>query len=386
MPNTTEYWFKKLDSSEDKILPSNFKSLKKHLRKLEAGDVRERTIVNHIQALLPFSKWCQIDFKDLTEDLIFDYSEYLGKLTFTQGGEPKKYKPSTLYFHKTCVKSFLKDLNPTAVGALTLKRTQRELPEILNEQDIEALIKAALHHRDKAMISTLFESGCRKGEMLSIRLKNVEFDENGAIVILPQSKTKSRRIRLIYSASYLREWIECHPAGDNRESILFCSLRSPYNAISETGLHDQLRKIASRAGIKKPCNPHAFRHAAASRLALHLTEQELKVYLGWTMGSSQPQTYVHLSGKDIDSSILRMHGIVTEDPKNQGLKVMKCYRCRELVPVNSSFCSKCGMPLSETVEKQLEAEEVDIEGDLLEVLATDPQLSAKLLEMLKKLK
>jgi hypothetical protein len=39
----------------------------------------------------------------------------------------------------------------------------------------------------------------------------------------------------------------------------------------------------------------------------------MKEHLGWVQGSNMPQIYVHLSGKQIDNAILKIHGIIKEE-------------------------------------------------------------------------
>ena len=385
MANTLEYWRKKLESSEQKILRENYMQVKRHIRRLEAGNAKERTIVNHIQVLIPFSVWCKIEFKDLCEDDIFDYSEHLGRATYTQGGKTMKYSPSTLYAHKTCIKTFLKPINSTVAGVIALKKTKRELPEILTESDVEAMIKCSLNARDRALIACLYESGARKGELISVQLKHVTFDENGVVVMLPRGKTGPRRIRLIFSASYLRDWISVHPLSGDREAILFCALREPYPAISDTGLHDQLLKIAKKAGVKKPVNPHSFRHASATRLSRHLTEQELKVYLGWTPGSTMAATYVHLAGEDIDDSILKMHNIKVEDTHADSLTVGRCPRCKELNAVTALYCGKCGYLMDSAAKERIEKDASEADLLLFKIATQHPNFYETLAEEMAKI-
>jgi integrase/recombinase XerD len=38
--------------------------------------------------------------------------------------------------------------------------------------------------RDKAFILVLYESGCRIGEILTLRIRNVQFDDYGAVLIV----------------------------------------------------------------------------------------------------------------------------------------------------------------------------------------------------------
>ena len=55
------------------------------------------------------------------------------------------------------------------------------------------LVDAAEHIRDKSFIQTLYESGCRIGELLALQIKHVKIDDFGA-VLLVNGKTGQRRV------------------------------------------------------------------------------------------------------------------------------------------------------------------------------------------------
>jgi ribosomal protein L29 len=107
-----------------------------------------------------------------------------------------------------------------------------------------------------------------------------------------------------------------------------------------------LRRMRAKAGIKKAVNPHAFRHARATHLANLLTEAQLKEMFGWTQESKVAARYVHLSGRDVDTALLRAHGLEkkleNEKPK---LIVIACVRCGTQNSTAYKFCSRCSMPL-----------------------------------------
>ena len=322
---------------------------------MKASKMREQTIVNHYGALIQFGKWCKIPFASLSENDMLDYSEWLDEVKYEvkyRDHKPtklKKYSDGTKYSKLATIKAFLRAINKDATSAITIKPSStKKLPEdLLTKEDIEALLDNCPTARDRALIAFLYESGARKGEMFSIRLKHVQFDENGTVVTIPDGKTGARRIRLIFATSYLREWTELHPCKRDRDHVLFCAIREPYPVLSDSGLRNQLTYIADKAGIKKRVNAHSFRHARATHLAEHLTEQQLKKYLGWTEGSNMASIYVHLSGKDIDNAILKMNGILIDDTHTDGLKVGRCPRCHEINPENGMFCYKCGLPLTQ---------------------------------------
>ena len=125
--------------------------------------------------------------------------------------------------------------------------------------------------------------------------------------------------------------------------------------MSATGLVNVFNRCGEKAGIEKKVNPHSFRHDRATHLAANFTEQQLKMYLGWSPTSTQPATYVHLSGKNMDDAVLKMYGIKTNEDDTEFLKPGVCPRCHELTPVNARFCLKCGLPLSREATTTVES-------------------------------
>jgi hypothetical protein len=116
-----------------------------------------------------------------------------------------------------------------------------------------------------------------------------------------------------------------------------------------------IKDIAKRAGVAKRVYPHLFRHTRATHFAKNLTEQELKIYFGWTKDSKMTGTYIHLSGKDVDDKILRLNGIIPkENGKPPVVPLMKCYRCGENNSIGNKFCFKCTAPLTEEKIKETE--------------------------------
>lgn len=66
-----------------------------------------------------------------------------------------------------------------------VKRNERKLPangDLLTEDEVKRLIEVAEHPRDKAFVSVLYESGARIGEIGSLQISNVKFDEYGAVL------------------------------------------------------------------------------------------------------------------------------------------------------------------------------------------------------------
>jgi len=237
---------------------------------------------------------------------------------------------------------------------ITPPRNDVQPEDMLTPEEVAALIDTAISIRDKAFIATLYEGGFRIAELATARVKDVIIDTQGAILLV-RGKTGLRRVRLVTSTPYLTQWLNAHPLRDNRDAPLWVYTDRP-EGMKYQAIRVQLTKIAEKAGIKKRVNPHNFRHSRATYLASRLTEAQLEEYLGWVHGSDSPRVYVHMSGRDVDTAIMEMHGLGQNAKKNEPT-VKKCPFCETLNPVESKICYLCKRPLEITAEGVLSLED-----------------------------
>lgn len=241
--------------------------------------------------------------------------------------EESSYSEWTKHDFKVMVRKFAKWLNQehkkkidTSFISIKVRNNHKLPEELLTQDEVKLLVDNCSTIRDKALISVLYESGTRIGELLSLKTKNVEFDKYGAVLIIPNGKTGSRRVRIINSAILLKNYITNHPIRDP-ESFLWVTNFNRKNGdgkwtlINSQTVRKLLKTLGKKSGIQKKLYPHLFRHSRATHLANILTESQLKEYLGWTQGSNMAAIYVHLSGKNVDDAILKAHGLIKEDAK-----------------------------------------------------------------------
>jgi site-specific recombinase XerD len=187
----------------------------------------------------------------------------------------------------------------------TLKRKDCLLPKnLLTEEEIKPLVNVASSPRDKAYIVTPYESGARIGEIGSLQIKNVIFEERYAALML-QGKTGARRVIVVAATPYLNIWIQNHPFKNDPEGPLWVSVGTVnrFKAMSYPALAKVLKVTAKRAELGKRVTPQTLRHSRATFLATKLTEAQMNQIFGWKQGSDMPSIYVHLSGRDVDDAI-----------------------------------------------------------------------------------
>ena len=94
------------------------------------------------------------------------------------------------------------------------------------------------------------EAGTRSGEILSLQLKHVEFDNIGARIHV-DGKTGVRPIRLIKSSPNLAAWCRAHPSYDNPESPLWILL-------DKKNYGKPMTYVAAKAMVDRSCRMAKF--------------------------------------------------------------------------------------------------------------------------------
>ncbi len=296
--------------------------------------------------------------------------------------ERTKYSEKTKQNIKVSIKSMYKhflgndEFYPEQVRWMntTLRESKRILPEdILTEDEVRRMIEVSADTRDKAIIALLFDSGARIGELLNMRIKDVDLSTE-PMHITVNGKTGMRRIPILISAPYLGAYINLQK--DRAPTGHLWNVRGSWvnmdRAIDRDGIAKILKVAAKKAKVTKRVNPHSFRHARATNYANKLTEQQLKMFFGWTGGSKMAATYVHLSGRDLDNAILQANGAeIPAKAAEMKLKVIECPRCRYANGPEMIHCGRCGATLEISLamkEEELrkaveEAAAIDIEKD-----------------------
>jgi integrase len=343
------------------ISEANKKAIFSFIDDCRTRNISKARLDFYLNRLYLIAQWCKKDFKDLCKD---DMKVLVSKIN------SRDYTENTKMDYRLTLKTFFRFIRgieargvyPEEVRWIPINTggSHKKLPEdLLTQEDVESMINHAEHPRDKAFIATLYETGCRIGELASLQIKSVTIDKYGVIIVVT-GKTGMRRVRMISYASYLSIWLSMHPDRNDPQAPLWVVIGTTkgiakkklkgykfnwsyalrYNAMSKI-----LERAATKAGITKPINPHHFRHSRATKLANSLTEAQLKEFFGWTQSSDMASVYVHLSGRDVDDALLKLYGLKEKAPEEEHDKPTRCPRCSEINPPNFKFCGKCGMAL-----------------------------------------
>ena len=227
--------------------------------------------------------------------------------------------------------------------------------DLLTKEEVGKIIDAADHPLKKALIGLLYSTGARVGEIGLMQVRDVEFQDDEAIVHITESKTTQRKVLVVNSAVHLlRDWLSIHPLRRNpnfREMPLFVSVsHQKYGRRLEyEGIRQMLKRTTFLSGIPKPSNPHHWRHSFATHLAQDgYSEYQIKIILGHSMTSKATARYIHMAGRDVFDTIRKKNGkkIIEEDAQKPALEYKKCDTCGHADNTfNQILCNKCMRPL-----------------------------------------
>jgi integrase/recombinase XerD len=152
-----------------------------------------------------------------------------------------------------------------------LPRAWRRLPGVLSREEVASILDAPdpgdrLFWRDKALLEFAYASGARVGEVMALKVRDVDLQEGLALVLGKGSKERLvpvGRAALQALIVYLRE-IRPALAGNRAEGIVFLNARG--TPLSRMGVWKILRRHVERAGIRKRVTPHTLRHSFATHL------------------------------------------------------------------------------------------------------------------------
>ena len=136
-----------------------------------------------------------------------------------------------------------------------------ELEELFNVPDT----RTPLGQRDLLLLEMLYATGVRVGELVSIKVKDIDFS-NKNILILGKGN-KERFVQFgEYCEDILNEYLSDGRHTLNSKDSDYLFLNNNGGKLTERGVRFILDKLIKQTGINKNISPHMIRHSFATHL------------------------------------------------------------------------------------------------------------------------
>ena len=242
------------------------------------------------------------DISLLKREDISDFINYLSS---------KGLKTSSIIRRSTVIRLFYIYLNKeklidVPLTGLYLPKNEKHLPSVLSTDEVDALLDCfdltkEVEIRDKAMLETMYASGLRVSELLSLELGNINFVQ-GYI----KTKGKGSKERIIPIGEFALEYLSLYIDKVRRCNVgyktKYVFLNKEGKPISRQYFWRKVKEYALRANIYTEISPHTLRHSFATHLLENGANlREVQEMLGHSKIETT-QIYTHISTKRIISA------------------------------------------------------------------------------------
>ena len=311
-----------------KISAATLPFLEDFLLHIQSGNYSDRTLQSYERDLRTFSLFLSFDvcvpFEQMTKRTVEQFKAYLqSKDRKTASGSPTTQRLQSGSINRTLVTlrrylAYLIDMDepvPVPPGSVKLLRTEKKHPQVAELEQLTMLIEAPTQFennplvalRNRAALETLFASGMRISELISLRRDQI--DGTGKIFI----QGKGKKQRFVYLTKRAKQHVDRYLRGHRDDSIyLFiphkgARARKPIFHISANYLQMKIKKYRELLGINVPTSAHSLRHGFATYLAEQGADPAaIKTLLGHESLETTTR-YIHTSDQHAQSTHQRFH-------------------------------------------------------------------------------
>jgi len=276
----------------------------------------------------------------------------------------------TLRNYRKAVKRFAEHMefdwtDEIDVGEIATADDTVDPATLLTDDEVDAMLDAATHPRDKAIMAMLRNTGLRVGALCNLRLRDVDFTESAGeftVHSLPGNKEAEGTRPFTWARAHLVNWLDVHPFRGDESAPLFAKRRDRGDesgrALSTSAVRQMLYAAADRAEMDIPrerVQPHNWRDTT---------------FAGWKLDGLSDQQIKHRGFHVADSDMLARYGPIDDQEMNDTIldhydigdgktartpDLDQCPQCQTALRDGTSFCPTCGLAFDEDARERLDS-------------------------------
>ncbi|MFT7184430.1 MAG: site-specific recombinase XerD [Oceanicoccus sp.] len=303
-------------------VPELQRLITRFLEHLEVAKNRSlKTIENYHHYLQRFADFIEdkdpqiIDLED-----VHKYQLFLNRYMDTRD---RPLSPKTQNYHLIALRAFLKylvknDIPCLAPEKIDLKKVGGRVVDFLTRDEMDRMFEAIdlgkrTGMRDRAMMETLYSTGLRVSELVSLNRSQVDLERKEFTV-----RGKGQKPRLVFLSDRCVKWIRLYLTDrtDNWDPLFISYGRNREDL--ELGLGEKrrltpysvqtmVRNAAKYAGIGKKVTPHVIRHSFATELLYNGADiRDVQEMLGHS-SITTTQIYTHTTNRRLREIHQKFH-------------------------------------------------------------------------------
>lgn len=254
-----------MDNCKDSLVIKDYLDYLKYQK-----NYSDYTILNYGDDILEFFNF--IESEGLSYKKI-EYSDIRFYLMYLK--DTKKDNNSTIDRKLSSLRGFYKYLANNGVvksnvfSLVSGPKKSKKLPRYFEYNELEEMFavpdSSYLGQRDLLLLEMLYATGCRVGELVSIKVSDIDFGRRNILIT-----GKGNKERYLTYGEYCEEALNRYlrdgylALNKNKSDYLF--LNNNGGVLTERGVRYILDRIIKQTGINKNISPHMIRHSFATHL------------------------------------------------------------------------------------------------------------------------
>jgi len=263
-------------------------------RELLFRNYSRRTVESYLYYNRELLKFCGKDPREVNSEDIKNYLSLLAQKS-SASTVSVAYNAIHFYYKEIWRRSFFVNIKQP--------RKAKYLPTVLSKEEARKIVDILINPKHRCIISLLYGTGVRVGELVQIKMRDVDLDR--MILTVRQGKGKKDRITILPAS--LKDILKNQHRLKQPNDFLFTNgrggLASPKHGgggrLTETTIQKIVGQAAIKAGIGKNVSPHTLRHSFAT----HLLENGTDIrYIQELLGHAKLQTtqiYTHVATSNL---------------------------------------------------------------------------------------
>ena len=149
-------------------------------------------------------------------------------------------------------------------------KKSKKLPRYFEYNELEEMfsvpdVHTPLGQRDLLLLEMLYATGCRVGELVSIKVSDIDFDRRSILIL-----GKGNKERYVSYGEYCEDILKIYLQDGyltlNNQHSNYLFLNHNGGVLTERGVRYLLNQIIQQTSINKSISPHMIRHSFATHL------------------------------------------------------------------------------------------------------------------------
>ena len=229
------------------------------------------TIENYHRDILEFFDYLDREVLDYKSVVYSDLRFFLMYLK-----DEKKDKNSSIDRKLSSLRGFYQYLANEGIvsnnvfSLLNGPKKEKKLPRYFEYNELESLFEVcdlsnALGQRDRLILEMLYATGVRVGELVSIKVFDINFSSRTILIL-----GKGNKERIVPYGDYCEEILKLYLKDGylslNNQNSPYLFLNARGGRLTERGVRYLLEEIIKKTSVQKNISPHMIRHSFATHL------------------------------------------------------------------------------------------------------------------------